>query len=232
MVKAAERETAEASTIKARDEILHHKLQTEFAHVHQRLAAARAPPAATRPLPAGTEVSPTATTRGTVLSPGDNHQPRDSRTPSRPSSSRDREATPRRRSEEPPRPCTSRSPLGKGHYTDDRAKEHRKAKRLEDEDAMRETTRAAVVEQKREKSSIFNPDMHAILSIADASRTKRGLSAHTLTNFLIHMQEQGHFTQAAHQNETPQNHMEQDLHPHHGRSQGAPLPGHCQRGHH
>ena len=121
--------------------------------------------------------------------------------------------------------------MGKGHYTDELAKEHNKAKRLEDEDAMRETTRAAAVEQKREKPPILTPDLHAILSIADADFTKRGLSAHTQNSFLIHLQEHGHLTQAVHQNEAPQDHMEQALHPHPGRSHGAPLSGHCKRGH-
>jgi hypothetical protein len=121
--------------------------------------------------------------------------------------------------------------LGKGHYTDERAKVHRKAKRLEDEDARRETALAAEVEQKRERSHILTPDMQAILSIADADRTKRGLSAYTLNYSLVSLQEQGHITQAAHQNEAPQDHMEQDLHPHLGRSQGAPSSVHCQRGH-
>ena len=172
-------------------------------------------------------MTPTATANGTVPPPGDNHPWRDRQTFGGPSSSHDREATPRRRSEEPPRPSTSRSPLGKGHYTDERAKEHMKAKRLEDEGARRETARAAAVEQKRERSPIFTPDMQAIFSIADVDRTMRGLSAHTLNSFLIHLQEQGHITHVAHQNEAPQDHMEHDLHPYPGRSQGGPSSGHC-----
>ena len=117
-----------------------------------------------------------------------------------------------------------------GHYTDDRAKEIRKSKRLEDEEARRETARAAAVEQRREQSPILTPDLHAILNVADEDRKTRGLSAHTLSSFLTHMQQQGHLTQAAHQNEAPQDHMEQDLHSHPGRSQGAPASGHCQEG--
>ena len=181
-------------------------------------------------MPVGTELTSTATAKETVPSPGDNHQQRDRPTFGGPSSSRDREATPRCRFKDPPRPSTSRSTLGKEHYTDERAKEHKKAKRLEDEDARRETARATVVEQKRERPPILTPDLQAILSIADAHRTMRGLSAHTLNNFLIYLQEQGHITQAAHQNEAPQEHMKQDLHPHLGRSQGAPSSGHCQSG--
>jgi hypothetical protein len=109
-----------------------------------------------------------------------------------------------------------------GHYTDDRAKEHRKYKRLEEEEARRETARAAAVEQKREQSPILTPDLQGILHVADADRTPRGLSAHTLSSFLIHLQEQGHLSQAAHQNAAPQDQMEQDLHSHPDRSQGAP----------
>ena len=59
------------------------------------------------------------------------------------------------------------------HFSDGREKEHKKAQRHTEEDARKESARAAVVEQKREKSPILTPDLHAILSIADADRTKR-----------------------------------------------------------
>ncbi len=44
-----------------------------------------------------------------------------------------------------------------------------------EEDARTELARAAVVEQKREKSPILTPDLHAKLSITDANHTKKGL---------------------------------------------------------
>jgi hypothetical protein len=88
-----------------------------------------------------------------------------------------------------------------------------------------ETARAAVVEQKRERSPILTPDLHALFSTVDADRIKRGLSAHTMRSFLVHLQEQGHLPQTAHQKEAPRDHMDQDLHLHHGRSQGAPSSG-------
>ncbi len=117
------------------------------------------------------------------------------------------------------------------HFSDGREKEHRKVQRLTEENARGESAWAAAVEQKREKSPILTLDHHAILGIADAERPKRGISSHTLRSFLIHRQDQGHLPQAAHQKEAPKGHMEQDLHLHHGRSQGAPSLGHCQEGH-
>jgi hypothetical protein len=230
VVKAAEREAAEAASILARDEADYLHLQAKLTKVQKCLAATRTPSAASPPVHDGTALTPTVTAQGADQSLCGSHRPSDRGHSGGSSSSRDRESTPRRRSEEPPRPRLSRSPLGMGHYTDARAKEHMKSKRLEDEDARRESSRAAAVEQKREQSPILTPDLHAILNVADADRTTKGLSAHTLSSFLTLLQEQGHFTQAAHQNEAPQDHMEQDLHSNPGRSQGAPSSGHCQRG--
>ena len=231
LAKAAEREAAEATSSLARDDADNIHLHAELAKVQQRLATARTPSATSISMSVGTELTPTVTARGAAPSPGGSHRPRDRESSSGSSSLRDRGSTPRRRSEEPPRLRLSRSPLGMGHYTDEWAKKHRKAKRLEDEDARRETARAAAVEQRREQSPNLTPDLHAILNIADVDRTTRGLLAHTLSSFFIHLQEHGHITQAAHQNEAPHDHIEQDLHSHPGRSQGAPSSGHCQRGH-
>jgi len=80
------------------------------------------------------------------------------------------------------------------------------------------------VKQNKEKSPILTPNLHGSLSLADEDRIKRDLSFHTLRSFLIHRQEQGHLPKAAHQNVAPQDHMEQDLHSHHGRSHPDTAP--------
>jgi len=161
---------------------------------------------------------------------GPHLQPCDRPSSCKPSSSCDRETTPRRLPEEPPCPRPGRTPLGVALFFDRREKEQRKTHRITDEEARKEAGRAAPVEQTKEKSPILTPDLHAILSLAEEDRIKRDLPAHTLRSFLINMQEQRHLPKAAHQNAAPQDHMEQDLHSHHGRSQGAPSSGHCQEG--
>ena len=103
---------------------------------------------------------------------------------------RDCEATQRRRSEDPPRPRSRRSPLGVAQFSNGREKEHKRAQRLTDEESKREAARAATLLSKRALSPIITPDLNALLIVADADRTMRGLPAHTLESFLHHMHEQ------------------------------------------
>ena len=117
------------------------------------------------------------------------------------------------------------------HHGDGRVKELRKAHRVSDADSLREAARAAAVVERRAHTPILAPNLKALLRFANQDRrTSKGLPQHTLESFLSYLQKQVNQPQAAHQNEAPQDPMEQDLPSHHGRSQVAPSLGHCQEG--
>ncbi len=65
--------------------------------------------------------------------------------------------------------------------------------------------------KQRAKSPIFSADLHAMIATTDADRRDRGLPAHTMESFLLHLHELVNKPQAAHQNATPQDPIEQDL---------------------
>jgi hypothetical protein len=140
----------------------------------------------------------------------------------------DRDATPQRRPEKASRDRSSRSPLGRPNYIDDKTR--CKSTRLTEFEARREAERSAVVEEKRAKSPIFSADLQAMIASDNAFRLTRGLPPHTMESFLFLLHEQVNTTQAAHQNVAPQDPMEQDLQVGPGRSQGAPAEGLSQEG--
>jgi len=226
VVQAAAKKVAEAAASKAREEDDYLNLQAELSKAQQRLAEFGTPGAASPSIPDSTAPTWTA---NTTFEGGHSGHPRSLGSST---SSRGRDVTPRRRSEEPSRPRLSRSPLGMGHYTDARAKEVRRSKRHDDEAARRETARADAMHQRREKSPIFPPDLYALLGAEDAARATMGLPAHTMESFLLYLHQQVTIPQAAHQNAAPQDPMENDLQSAPSRSQGAPSEGHCQEGGH
>jgi hypothetical protein len=141
---------------------------------------------------------------------------------------RERDATPLRRPEKGLRDRSSRSPLGRPSYVDDKTRY--KATRVNENESRREADRSAVVEERRARSPIFSAELQAMIATEDAVRRSRGLPPHTMESFLLHLHEQVNQPQAAHQNAAPQDPMEQDLQVGPGRSQGAPAEGLCQEG--
>ena len=96
--------------------------------------------------------------------------------------------------------------------------EVKKLQRATEEEARREAARSAALAEKRAKSPIFSHDLQTLVASADADKRDRGLPAHTMESFLLHLHEQVQNPQAAHQNTAPQDTMEQDLHRIPGRS--------------
>jgi hypothetical protein len=120
--------------------------------------------------------------------------------------------------------------LGKVPFKEGIPQDGWKAQKITEEEARREAARKVAVKEIRANSPIFSPDLHAILLAADAVRRGKGLEAHTIESFLLHLQTQVSHPHAAHQNASPQDPMEQELHHNHGRSQGAPVEGSSQKG--
>ncbi len=247
--------TAKHEDARAQDEDLRLHLLSQLEKVQSRLRAAStapttagaaaqyAPAVSAAAVAAGLTAAATIVQAATVSKAGSattTRRPGDTTTPllvdHRPSgararaASRDREATPRRRSVDHTSGRSSLSPLGRSHPKEGKAREVLVGQRLTDEEARRESARAAAVVSRRALAPIITPDLQALLRSSDAERTARGLPAHTLNSFLLHLQEQGNLPQAAHQNEAPQDSMEQDLLTTPGRSQGAPSQGHRQEG--
>ena len=116
---------------------------------------------------------------------------------------RDREMTPRRRSEEPQRPKPGRSPLEKAPPKEGISQDGKKAQKITEDEARREAARKAAVEERRANSPIFFPDLHAMLLTTDAVGRGQGLEAHTMESFLLHMQTRFSHPHATHQNVAP-----------------------------
>ena len=218
---AAEKEARKVKEAKMSEALLHHQQQLQHQQEREHPVGARADATAAVPT---TDVARAAP-------PLSGNPPHQVPTPMHASTSyRDREMTPRRRSEEPKRKKSGRSPLGKAPFKEGISQDGRKAQKSTEEEARREAVRKAAVEENRTKSPIFSPDLHAILLAADAVRRGKGLEAHTIESFLLHLQTQVSHPHAAHQNASPQDPMEQELHHNPGHSQGAPVEGHCQQG--
>jgi len=126
---------------------------------------------------------------------------------------RDRESTPGRRAEEPPRAMKCRPPLGMAHYADSTTqyKDVKRAQWATEEDTRREAARTTAVTERRAKSPVLSPDLDAMLLTSGAARKVHGLPPHTLETFLQDMHRHALYPQAAHQNETPQEPTEHDL---------------------
>ena len=78
---------------------------------------------------------------------------------------KDRESTPGRRAEEPPRASKGRSPLDMAHYAGSTTqyKDVKKAQRATEEDTRRDAARTTAVTEKRAKSPVLSPDLNAML---------------------------------------------------------------------
>ncbi len=100
----------------------------------------------------------------------------------------DRDATPLRRSEKGLRDRTSRSPLGRPDYVDDKTR--CRTTRVNEYESKREAERSAAVGERRARSPIFSADLHAMIATDDAARRSCGLPPHTMESFLLHLHEQ------------------------------------------
>ena len=221
--KATEMAAKKVLEAKAKDALLQHQR-----HMHEHMLPDAPPPATSL----ATNAKSTAAVAPAMLAAGTAQQPPPQTTP--PSYTRDRESTPRHRSEEPYRPRSRRSPLGEAQFAYAsrkkevrQYKEAKKTQRLTVEDVRMEATRLAAVEGKRAMTLTFFPDLHAMLVGADADKRAHGFPAHTKESFLRHLHMQVNNPHAAHQNLALQEHMEHELHRMHGRSQGVPSVGHC-----
>jgi hypothetical protein len=213
---------------KAKESILQHQLDKLPEHKHHVATATATTAKAVAK--ASAKVTATVASTGAALTTTATAQPVGSQfpfhapPPSHGSNSiGDRESTPRRRSEEPQRSRSSRSPLEFADVTLTKEVRHykktKKTQRFTEEISRKEVARTTTVEEKRAKSPIFSPDLSAMLVAADAVRRVKGLLAHTVESFLHHLHMQISHPQATHQNAAPQEPMEQDLHRNHCRSQ-------------
>jgi hypothetical protein len=94
--------------------------------------------------------------------------------------------------------------LGKAPFKEGISQDGKKAQKITEYEARKEAARKVAVEEKRTKSLIFSPDLHAMLLAADAVKRGHGIEAHTMKSLLLHLQTQASHPQAAHQNAAPQ----------------------------
>jgi hypothetical protein len=90
-----------------------------------------------------------------------------------------------------------------------------------------EAARMAAVREKRANSQVLTPDLHALILAFDACRRAHDFPPHTPETFLHNLQMRALHPQAAHQNEAPKEHTEQDLHRHHFLASASNAITHC-----